>query len=199
MVPVRIQCLSNLFHYDTSTLADQKITKSGRKGLIRVRWLTMGCYAAMVALFCTASQQYFDRVDFKGESSCRISFTYVWRYRIQVLVGQEVVGRKLMYAHAPLSFPVELWPMYRGQARSRRLRIGCWIPHDPAIPPTQEKTPWRLLMSGEHVYPTLLAFLSGTVCGTSAGPTALHVRLQPEQQTYSSIGIPYPFDVAKAS
>ena len=36
MVPVRIQCLSNLFHYDTSTLADQEITKSGRKGPIRV-------------------------------------------------------------------------------------------------------------------------------------------------------------------
>ena len=85
----------------------------------------MGCYAAMVALFCTASQQYFDRVDFKGESSCRISFTYVWRNRIQVLVGQEVVGRKLMYAHAPLSFPVELYSTYLGDDAMVPVRIQC--------------------------------------------------------------------------
>ena len=44
---------------------------------------------------------------------------------------------------------------YRGPARSRRLRIGCWKAHDPAIQDTQDQTPWRLLMSGEPVYPTL--------------------------------------------
>ena len=102
-------------------------------------------------------------------------------------MGQEVVGRKLKHAHAPLSFPVEQWPMYRGRARSRPLRIGCWKAHDPAIWDTQEKTPWRLLMSGEHVYttlpyPTLLAPHSGAVCGTAAGVktyTAGVKRLQP--------------------
>ena len=106
MVPVRIQCLLNLFNYDTSTLLDQEITLSGRKGPIRVGWLTVECYDSMVALFRTASHQYLYCIDIKVHDSYAIAYAYIWTSDDLFHVEQDVVGRKLLYAQVPLPFPV---------------------------------------------------------------------------------------------
>ena len=106
MVPVRIQCLLKLFNFDTSTLLDQEITLSGRKGPIRVGCLTVECYASMVALFRTASHQYLYCVDFKVYGSYAIAFSYIWTSDDPFHVEQDVVVRKLLQAQVPHPFPV---------------------------------------------------------------------------------------------
>ena len=114
--------------FDIQTTWD--LDKSIAPSLASLRPLTLQILPVRLLHFilgvqvCTASHQYFDRVDFKGGSSCRISFTYVRRNAIPILVEQEVVGRKLLYAHAPLSFPVELYSMYRRTHRSWPVCIG---------------------------------------------------------------------------
>ena len=114
MVPDRIQCLSNLFTYDTCILWDQEITLSGRNGPIRVGWLTVGCYASMVALFCTASHQYLYCVDFNVDGSYAIAFANIRTNDDLILVLQKVAVRQLLQAQVPLSFPVELYSTFLG-------------------------------------------------------------------------------------
>ena len=74
----------------------------------------MGCYAAMVALFCTASHQYLYCVDFKVHGSYAIAFAYTWTSDDLFHVEQEVVVRQLLQAQVPLSFPVELYSTFLG-------------------------------------------------------------------------------------
>ena len=48
-------------------------------------------------------------VDFQADGTCAIAFTYIWTNDDPIHVAQEFVGRKLLYAQVPLSFPVELY------------------------------------------------------------------------------------------
>ena len=67
-----------------------------RASLTNDLWHCRYCLSDCVGVqVCTAPQQYVDRVEFKAEETLRVSFDYVWRNIIQVLVGQEVVSRKL--------------------------------------------------------------------------------------------------------
>ena len=91
------------------------------------------------------------------------------------------MGRKLLQAHnRSLSFQVAPWPhtMYLGTARSRWLRIVCWITRVLAI----QNTPWDRLL--RLPYPTCIS-LRNRVCYLFR---ALHMRFKPELLTsYYSI------------
>ena len=85
----------------------------------------MGCYASIIALFCTASHQYLYCVDFKVDGSYASAFACIRTSDDPFHVEQEVAARQVLQAQVPLSFPVELYSTYLGDDAMVPVRIQC--------------------------------------------------------------------------
>ena len=66
-------------------------------------------HSLLITQYSLLLEQEVYRVAFQADGTCAIAFTYIWTNDDPIHVAQEVVDRKLLYAHAPLSFPVELY------------------------------------------------------------------------------------------
>ena len=76
-------------------------------------------HSLLITQYSLLLEQEVYRVAFQADGTCAIAFTYIWTNDDPIHVAQEVVGRKLLYAHSrSLSFPVEL---YRVRVRVRVL------------------------------------------------------------------------------
>ena len=100
-------------------------------------------HSLLITQYSLLLEQEVYRVAFQADGTCAIAFTYIWTNDDPIHVAQEVVGRKLLYAHAPLSFPVELYSTYLGDDAMVPVRVQCvsnLFTYDPSTLADQEIT-----------------------------------------------------------
>ena len=85
----------------------------------------MGCYASIIALFCTASHQYLYCVAFKVDGPYASVFACIRTSDDPFHEEQEVAVRQVLQAQVPLSFPVELYSTFLGYGATGPVRIQC--------------------------------------------------------------------------